>query len=216
MSDEIFIHFGNICPVIVVISTGDSNTESQVLTLVMQNDSDEIAGTQHPLICRLFRFVLGVPCEKLPVNKGAIGRLILNHDIAVLINIDPEMNITNATQGVIDKDHITPSAVSAKGKSRRRVLDLGRKPQDDSIVAMASRMRLEAARVVLQFIVRFNIICLVFANNILRVLLGQPLDLLSCRIGVRIQNAYDVGYVFIREARVLLPYSSRIEDILGR
>ena len=84
------------------------------------------------------------------------------------------------------------------------------------MVAMANRMRLETARVVLQFIVGLDVVCLVFANNILRVLLSQPLDLLTCRIGVWVQNAYDVRDVFIGEARVLLPYSSRIEDILGR
>lgn len=126
------------------------------------------------------------------------------------------MDIANPAQGIVDKNNITPSTVSAKSESRRGALDGRRKPQNDGVVSVADRMRLEPARMVLQFIVRLDIIRLVLANNIRRVFFGQSLDFFSCRLGVRVQDANDVRNVFVGEARVLLPYASRIEDILGR
>lgn len=79
---------------------------------------------------------------------------------------------------------------------------------------MVVRIGFETAGVILECVVRLDTLSLFLANDVWRILLCEPLDLLSRRFGVRVENADDVGYVFVREARVLLPYSAWIEDVL--
>jgi hypothetical protein len=98
--------------------------------------------------------------------------LILDHDISILVDIYPEVDIAYPAQRIIDKDDIASGVVPAKSESAGGVLDLRRKPQDNGIVAMANRVRLEAAGVVLQFIIWLHVVRLVLANNIMGVLLS--------------------------------------------
>lgn len=69
---------------------------------------------------------------------------------------------------------------------------------------------------ILESMVRLDTLDLILADNIGRVLVGEALDLCPRRLGVWVENAYDVGDVVVREARVLFAYTARVKDILGR
>ena len=126
------------------------------------------------------------------------------------------MDIANPLHGIVEKDDIAPGGVAAKGETGGGVLDLRGQTQDDSIVAVTIWVRLEATGIVLELVVGLNAVRLIPADDVGRVFLGQALDFLSSRVGVGVEDAYYVGDILIGEARVLLPFSPWIENILGR
>ena len=83
------------------------------------------------------------------------------------------------------------------------------------MVAVDSQIGLEAAGMVLVLVVRLDHVGLVLADDVRAVFAGQTLDLSPRGVGMRVEDADDLGDVFVGEARVLLAYSAWVEDILG-
>jgi hypothetical protein len=151
-----------------------------------------------------------------PIYRGTVGGLVLDHDIAMLVDIDAKVNVAHALKGVVDKNKVASRGVSSKGKPGGRVLDLSRKSQHNGVITAAGQVGLESAGMILDLVIRLDRVGLVHANNVRTVGSGQPLELLASRVGVWVEDAYYVGDVFVREARVLFAYPSWIEDILSR
>lgn len=154
--------------------------------------------------------------QKNRIHKSAVGRLVLDHDIAKLVHVDAEVYVADALERIVDEDEITSSIVPSESEAGGGILDLGGEPQYDSKVTTRGKVRLESTGVILDSIVRLDGIGLVHANNVRTVLAGEPLDLEASRVGFRVEDAYYIGNVVIRETGVLLAYPARIEDILGR
>lgn len=152
----------------------------------------------------------------MTVDKGAVCRLVLNHDIAVLIDVDAEVDIADALEGIVCKDDVASRRVTAKGEAEGMVLDRRGQAQEDGVVAMAGGVGFEAAGMVLEFVVGLYAIGLLLSYDEGRVLESQALDLLAGRVGVGVEDAEDVGDVIVGEARVLPVFTSRVEDGLGR
>ena len=97
------------------------------------------------------------------------------------------MDVADAAQRIIDKDDVAAARVAAKREARRRVLDQVGQAQDEGIVAVAGRAgQLEAARVVFNIVVGLDVVGLGAAEDVGACLLGEVLDLLAGRLGVRV------------------------------
>lgn len=216
MANEVLLHLSRIRPLIVLLAPGNTNSEGQVAILLVKKDLDDGARAQHPPVDDRLGGILGSRVQEVAVDKGAIGGLVLNHDIAVLVDIYAEVDVADALQGVVVEDNVAPRCVATKAIARGGVLDLGGQSQDQRIAAVGGEIGFEAARMVLELVVGLNSVDLILTNNVGRVLLGKSLYLLSGGVGMRVEDADDVGDVFVGEARVLLPYAARVEDILGR
>lgn len=208
MASKVLCHLVLVCLLVVFVSAGDAHPKGQVADLVVQENVDQRAGAEDPTRARGGRLrVAGVgrgpstagggAGEELAVDKGAIGGLVLNHDVAKVVDVDAKVNVGDAAEGVIDKDDVAAAGVAAKGEAGGGVLDLVGEAEDDGVVAVAVGVGLEAAGVVLEVVVGLDVVGLVSAENVGALLLGEVLDLLARRVGVRVEDADDVGDVFV-------------------
>lgn len=72
-------------------------------------------------------------CQQVTVDKGTVGRLVLDHDGAILIDVYTEMDVADTLQRVIGKDEIASCRVAPKNKACRRVLELRRETKDNGV-----------------------------------------------------------------------------------
>lgn len=66
--------------------------------------------------------------EQEIVDKGSIGRLVLDHDGAVLIDKDAKMDVADPPQRIIGKDYVASTSVPPKDKAGRRAVNQARQP----------------------------------------------------------------------------------------
>lgn len=204
---------------VLILTARDADTESQVVKLLVEVYLDDGAGGKHPLVDgRLPGVVLdlGAGGEEAAVDKGAVGGLVLNQDVVVLVYVDAEVDIADALQGVVGEDDIAPGGVATKGEAGSIVLDLGGKAQDDGVVAMAAGVGVEVFGIVLEVVVGLDDVGVILSYDEGRALEGEALNLLARRLGGGVEDAEDVGDVIVGEARVLLVFATRVEDSLGR
>ncbi len=92
--------------------------------------------------------------------------MVLDHDITILVGINAKVDVADALERVILEDDVASRAVTAKDEAGRGVLEIGRKAEDDGIVAVARGMRLKVTGVVFELIVRFNDVDFIVPYNI--------------------------------------------------
>lgn len=93
----------------------------------------------------------------MAVDKGAVSRLVLDHNIAVYVGVDAEVYVADTLKRIVYEDEIASRVIAAEDEAGRGVLQIGRKSQDDGIVAMPGRVGLEAAGMILELVVRLDI-----------------------------------------------------------
>lgn len=188
MASKVLGDFILVSQLIILITSRDAHAKRQIADFIMQKDVDDGARAKDPAGTRILRTAAGslAARKKLVIDKGAIGRLVLNHDVAKVVDVDAEMDVADAAQRIIDKDDVAAAWVAAKGKAGSRVLDQVGQTQDKGIVAVAGQVRLEAARVVLDIVVRLDVVGLGAAEDVGACLLGEVLDLPAGRFGVRV------------------------------
>lgn len=200
VASKVLLHLSCVCPLVFAVAARDSDSKGKVVHMVMEIDADDGPRAQRPPRNGRLAQLLGARSEEVVVDKGAIGGLVLDHDDAVLVDVYAEMDVADPAQRVIDEDDVAPSIVPPKDEAVRRVLGLARQPQQDGVVAMVRRVGLEAARVVLEFVVGLDAVGLVLADDEGRPDPGQLLDLVAGALRVRIQHADNVRDVFVGEA----------------
>jgi hypothetical protein len=94
----------------------------------MEIDLDDGARTQNPLANGRVTSSLGlrVGSQKMIIHNGTVGRLVLNHDSAIFVDVNPEMNVTDSFQGIVDKNDVASHRISTKDKAGLRVLEVRR------------------------------------------------------------------------------------------
>lgn len=123
MAGKVLGDLGSVGSIVLVISTGNTDAESQIIKLLMEVDIDDRSGAQYPASDGLLGFVLGMRGQEMTVNKGAVCGCILDHDVAMLVDIYAEVNIAEAPHGVVGEDDIAPSMISAEGEASSGILD---------------------------------------------------------------------------------------------
>lgn len=79
----------------------------------------------------------------------------------------------------------------------------------------AGRRQLELVGCIFPFVIGLDGIRFRPADNMRRAIPCYAFYFASGRFSVRVEEADNVGYVLVGEARVLLAYAARIENILG-
>jgi hypothetical protein len=92
------------------------------------------------------------------------------------------MYVADAFEGIIVEDDITPGRVPAERKASGRVLNLGRKPQDDGMVAMNRNVGVKATCMIFGPVVWLDVVGFVPSNDEGAFFTSQPLNFGSCRV----------------------------------
>lgn len=130
--------------------------------------------------------------EEAIVDKGSVGRLVLDHDSAVLVDEYAKMDVADPPQWIIGEDDVASTRVPPKDEAGRRAVNLARQPQDNGVVAMICWVGFELTRSVLVLIIEFYVVSFVPADEVRRLGLEQLLDLDPRSVRVRVQHADDV------------------------
>lgn len=133
----------------------------------------------------------------------------------MLIDKDAEVDIADSLVRIMAEQDIAAGRIPPERETGLGILQLRRQAQDDGIVAVLGGARVEAARLVLEVVVRLDDVGLVAADDVGAVLAGESLDLVASRVRVRVQDADDVGELVVGEARVLLASAAAVEGGLG-
>lgn len=166
------------------------------------------------MVSRLGRLAL----EQLVVDVGAVGGLVLDHDDAKVVDVYAEVHVGQLARLVQREPDVAPARIAPEREALERVLDRGRQPKYDCIVACyrlgpdgrARGQDVEPRRIVLERVVDVG----VRADDVGPALLSDSPDIMGRRGRDWVQNADYVGNVVVREARVLLSNPAWVEDIL--
>jgi hypothetical protein len=121
----------------------------------------------------------------------------------MLIDVDAKVDVADTFHRILDEDNIASQGIPPEDEPSRRILDCSRQPQYKSIIAFGLGQT-KSARMVFEVVVRVNSIGIGPANHVRTIFLSKSEYFLSGRLGVRIEDADDVGYVFVGETGVLL------------
>ena len=113
------------------------------------------------------------------------------------------MYIADPLIRIVHEDNIAPQSITPEDEAGRGVSDGSRQPQYQGVVAFGI-VQAKVTRVVLEIVVGVDTISIGSTNDMWIVFASESEDFLSCGFGVWVENAYDVGYIVVREAGILL------------
>ena len=76
--------------------------------------------------------LLLLAAQQEAVNRSAVGRLVFQHDDAIFIDVNSEVDVANSLGRIIvANDEVTSRGISSKVKSSHRILEIGRQSESN-------------------------------------------------------------------------------------
>lgn len=129
MAHEESFDFVGISLVVLIVTARNADTEGKVPSLLVKVDFNDGARGQDPFCQGRISVSSGVRVgmggQQVAIGPSTVGRLILDHDRAILVHIDAKMNVADSLERVVLEDNIAAPWVATKDEAGRRVVEPG-------------------------------------------------------------------------------------------
>lgn len=176
------------------IAHGNPDHKHEVPALFMHQNLDFGPAAERPLGFAGRAVLL---FEQDLVDHGAVGRLVLEHQHGPFVQVDAEVYVAQPSVRVVLEQKNVATVVPAKREAARGVLDLRGEPQRDVVFPHAVLSAPKVPRIVVQLVIEVEVVHVLAAHCMLRIVGGNAPQLLARGFRVRQQNTDYVGNVVV-------------------